>query len=338
MAKLRRIQLSKSYIPIDISFLKLGDIIEFDCYIQRFKDFVIIISAGTILAAKDLKLLSNSDRHYVQYEQYDLYKKLSVNVQKPKEPKTISLEELEAQGLESCETIEEKLELLYGSLSKMMYDYFESDRDLNQHFIDALLQAYITIVKKDLFAYRTIINTMCKKDNHAIHSVNVALLCLGLADYLGYSLSQMKTIAKAALLHDIGKKQIDKAIFEKNTKLNEAEFEQMKRHPFLSYQMVEAMEVLDRSLLEAVHHHHEYLDGSGYPDRLKGQRVSDFSQMITVCDIFDGITSYRSYRNKKTAITALKTLKTEYKLKIRAKFIEGLIKLFHKIYSSELKN
>ena len=338
MPKLRRIELSKSYKPIDISFFKLGDVIEFDCYIQRFNDFMIIISAGTILAQKHLKLLSNSHKHYVKYDQHELYQKLLLSDENLVSQKTISLEELEAEGLENFETLEEKLEVLYGSLSKLIYDYFEHNKELKQAYVDALLQAYITIIKKDLLAYRTIINSMCKKDNHAIHSVNVALLCLGLADHMGYSLSQMKTVGKAALLHDVGEKEIDKAIFEKNAKLTDAEFEQMKTHPRLSYEIVQAIGISDRSLLDAVHHHHEYLDGSGYPDRLKGQRISDFTQMITVCDIFDGMTSYRSYRNKKTAITALKTIKTEYKLKIRAKFTEGLIKLFHKIYSSELKN
>ena len=338
MAKLRRIQLSKSYKPIDISFLKIGDLIEFDCYVQRFKDFVIIISAGTTLSEKHLRLLSNSDRHYVKYDQHELYKKLLPSEGQLTDKKTISLEDLDAQGLELYETLEEKLEVLYTSLAQMMYDYFDHSLELNQRYMDALLQEYVLIIKKDILAYRTIMNTMCKKDNHAVHSVNVALLCLGLANYLNYSISQMKMIGKAALLHDLGKKEIDKAIFEKNTKLDAAEFEQMKTHPFLSYQIVHAMGIPDRSLLDAIHHHHEYIDGSGYPDGLKGQRISDFTQMITVCDIFDGMTSYRSYRNKKSAITALKAIKTEYKERIRPKFTEGMIKLFHSVYSSELKN
>lgn len=338
MAKLRRIQLSKSFKPVDISFLKVGDTIEFDCYVQRFKDFVIIISAGTILSEKDLRLLSNSDRHYVKYDQHELYTKIRPSDQEVVSKKTISLEELDAEGLEVYKSVEEKLEVLYTSLTQVMYDYFDHGLEIKERYLDALLQEYITIIKKDIFAYRTIINTMCKKDNHAVHSVNVALLCLGLADHLSYSNSQMKVIGKAALLHNVGKKEIDKAIFEKNTKLSVAEFEQMKKYPALSYEIVRGMGISDRSILDAIHYHHEYLDGSGYPDKLKGQRISDFTQMITICDIFNGMTSYRSYRNKKSAITALKIIKTEYKTKIRPKFTEGLIKLFHKIYSSEQKN
>lgn len=338
MARLRRIELSKSYKPIDISFLKLGDTIEFDCYVQRFKDFVIIISAGTILSEKHLKLLSNSDRHYVKYDQHELYAKLLPTEQKLVIQKMITLEELEADGIELYTELEEKLEVLYSSLTQMMYGYFDHDMDIYLPYLEALLQQYVLIIKKDTLAYKTIMNTMCKKDNHAVHSVNVALLCLGLANYFNYSISQMKMLAKAALLHDVGEKEIDKAIFEKNTKLNAVEDAQMKTHPVLGYQIVHAMGVFDRALLDAVHHHHEYLDGSGYPDGLRGQRISDFAQMITVCDIFDGMTSYRSYRNKKSAITALKAIKTEYKERIRPKFTEGMIKLFHSIYSSELKN
>jgi HD-GYP domain-containing protein (c-di-GMP phosphodiesterase class II) len=338
MPKLRRIQLSKSYRPVDISFLKIGDFIEFDCYVQRFKDFVIIISAGTTLGEKHLRLLSNSDRHYVKYDQHELYTKLLPSDLEHISKKMISLEDLEAEGLENYKTLEEKLEVLYSSLTQVMYDYFDQSLDINLSYVELLLQHYISIIKKDTLAYRTIINTMCKKNNHSVHSVNVALLSLGLANHLGYSISQMKIIGKAALLHDLGEKEIDKSIFEKNTTLTDAEFEQMKTHPILSYQIVHAMGIFDRSILDAVHHHHEYLDGSGYPDGLRRQRISDFTQIITVCDIFDGMTSYRSYRSKKSAITALKMIKSEYKEKIRSKFTEGLIRLFHSIYASEVKN
>jgi HD-GYP domain-containing protein (c-di-GMP phosphodiesterase class II) len=93
------------------------------------------------------------------------------------------------------------------------------------------------------------------------------------------------------------------------------------------------MGIANRAILDAIKSHHEFVDGSGYPEGLRGQRISDFTQIITISDIFDGMSSKRTYHNKKSALETLKTIKTEFKNKLRPKIVDGLIRLFQETYA-----
>jgi len=336
MPKLKKIDLSKSFVPVDLSFLKVGDQIEFDCYIQKFNGFCLIIEAATKLSQRHIQILVHTRKHYVTYNQLNFYKKISAE-HKVKEKEIISFEELQKEQLEKF-SLEKKVIILYNSLSKIIEDLFLHNKAIDSEYFDLLLHHFILMTRKDKVASRYIINFMPKEDTHWNHSVNVALLAIVLGNYMQYSIVQMRVLATAAFLHDIGKKEISANIFEKNAKLSVSEIDEMHKHPLFSAELAKDMGVEERAVLDAIMHHHEYLDGSGYPDHLRSQRISDFTQIITICDIFDGMTSYRSYRNKKSALSALKMIRSEYSAKIRSKIIDSLLHLFYSIYSTEAKN
>jgi HD-GYP domain-containing protein (c-di-GMP phosphodiesterase class II) len=103
-------------------------------------------------------------------------------------------------------------------------------------------------------------------------------------------------IAIASALHDIGKAKIPLEILDKPGALTPAEFAHIKLHPQHGYDMVSASGDYDEAVLHAVLHHHEYLDGTGYPHGLSAAAIPDLTRIITIVDIFAALVEERVYR------------------------------------------
>ena len=87
------------------------------------------------------------------------------------------------------------------------------------------------------------------------------------------------------LLHDIGKAQVSTDILDKPGKLTDAEFAEIKKHPVIGYDYLRKQNLIAAETLAAVRHHHEYLDGSGYPDGLTAPQIGDLTRITTICDV-----------------------------------------------------
>ena len=135
-----------------------------------------------------------------------------------------------------------------------------------------------------------------KDDYTYMHSVAVCALMIALARQLKLSDTQTRDAGMAGLLHDIGKMMIPPAILNKPGKLTDAEFLTVKDHPMQGYKMLMAATGISDAALEVCLHHHEKIDGSGYPHQLAGDQISLFARMGAVCDVYDAITSNRAYK------------------------------------------
>jgi len=145
-------------------------------------------------------------------------------------------------------------------------------------------------------AVRSILKTLDLKDNYTYgHSLRVAQNCLILADHMNMNDEQMYDLELSALFHDIGKIGIPDRVLSKPHRLTDDEFEVMKRHPEMSYEILKDFEGFEQIALNA-RHHHERFDGRGYPDKLAGNKIPLFSRIILLADTFDAITSSRVYR------------------------------------------
>ncbi len=100
----------------------------------------------------------------------------------------------------------------------------------------------------------------------------------------------------AAMFHDIGKAKIPLAILDKPGRLDEQERALIETHPAAGYDVLKATEGISAEILDAVRHHHEYLDGSGYPDGLCAESIADIVRMLTICDIFAALIEERTYK------------------------------------------
>jgi len=129
-----------------------------------------------------------------------------------------------------------------------------------------------------------------------MHSVAVAALMVALAKQMGQDESQARLAAEASMLHDLGKAMMPLEVLNKPGKLTDDEFGTMKTHPERGYELLLTGRGVDALVLDVCLHHHEKMDGSGYPHKLKGEQISLMARMGAVCDVYDAITSNRPYK------------------------------------------
>ncbi|RXF74049.1 HD-GYP domain-containing protein [Hansschlegelia zhihuaiae] len=140
------------------------------------------------------------------------------------------------------------------------------------------------------------------------HSLFVTGSAISFAQFLGMSRRDQRRVAQAALLHDVGKAIVPLAILDKPGKLTPEEFAEIRKHPRFGYDMLGRCPGFPAETLDAVLHHHEYLDGTGYPDGLSGREIKDLVRIITIADIFSALVEERAYKRAMTFEEALRIM------------------------------
>jgi putative nucleotidyltransferase with HDIG domain len=128
------------------------------------------------------------------------------------------------------------------------------------------------------------------------HCLLVTGLAVAFGQHLGASRADRQRLSFAGMLHDIGKARIPLAILEKPGRLGDAELAVMRKHPQYGLDALGTVSGLPPEMLDMVVHHHEYLDGSGYPHGLMANEISDVVRMITIADVFGALIERRSYK------------------------------------------
>jgi HD-GYP domain-containing protein (c-di-GMP phosphodiesterase class II) len=158
------------------------------------------------------------------------------------------------------------------------------------------------------------------------HLDRVAFYSVMIAQQLKLGPEDIKVLRDAARLHDIGKIGVTDMVLLKPGPLNDEEWEMMKKHPEIGEGIIKPIHSL-RNLCDIVRHHHEKLDGSGYPDRLKEDEIKPLVRILTVADIFDALTTDRPYRKAFTmekAIDELRRMKGKLDMIVVEAFVEAL--------------
>ena len=168
---------------------------------------------------------------------------------------------------------------------------------------DRIMETILPIV--DQMMYRTQVQLL--GDYYQTHSINVAILSIVLASKLKLRDVAINDVALAALLHDIGKTQIDKNILVKQT-LSQKEQKILQLHPQLGYKILKQDFAFPENICRAVLEHHENHDGSGYPFGISDNQISLFSQIINICDYYDNLVAGKIRNDIKNAKDALKII------------------------------
>ena len=135
-----------------------------------------------------------------------------------------------------------------------------------------------------------------KDDYSYMHSVAVCALMVALARQLGLDEHDCRSAGMAGLLHDMGKALMPLEVLNKPGKLTPEEFETIKTHPVLGHELLEQGKGVAAEALDVCLHHHERIDGTGYPHRLPAGQITPWARMGAVCDVYDAITSNRPYK------------------------------------------
>jgi len=162
------------------------------------------------------------------------------------------------------------------------------------------------------------------------HSYRVARYAVAIAQELGWNEADVEGMYIAGLLHDVGKIVLSNDILNKKAPLSYEDIQEIKKHPLLSYNIISKVKFPWKDLLHSVKHHHEKLDGSGYPDSLHIENLSEGARMLTLADSFDAMTTSRPYKKKRSLKESIEELKrclnVQFDPKIMAAFCSVLEK------------
>ena len=163
------------------------------------------------------------------------------------------------------------------------------------------------------------------------HSERVCSYSLMLADALGWSSEQKEKLRKAAMLHDLGKIGIPDNVLHKKDKLNDEEYDFIKKHTVISVRILEPLKEL-KEIVPWIMYHHERWDGRGYPHGLGGNSIPVAAQIIAIADTFDAITTGRDYKNALTYELALLELEKAKGGQFNPQLVDTFLKLIREYY------
>jgi HD-GYP domain-containing protein (c-di-GMP phosphodiesterase class II) len=186
------------------------------------------------------------------------------------------------------------------------------NRDIEKTYFETISALALAVDAKDQYSHG--------------HLDRVASHALLIGRRLGLDDDDLDTLRDAARLHDLGKIGIPDEILKKESKLTDEEWVIMRRHPEIGESIIKPVRSLQH-LCDLIRHHHEKLDGSGYPDGLKGEEISPLVRILSVADVYDALTTDRPYRPRKTkqeAISILRSMKHHLDQDIIDILLEGL--------------
>jgi HD-GYP domain-containing protein (c-di-GMP phosphodiesterase class II) len=161
------------------------------------------------------------------------------------------------------------------------------------------------------------------------HTQRVTTYSLSTAKYLPLKPAELKWLKISAVLHDIGKIGIDDQILRKPDRLNPEEFNEIKRHANMGAEIINHIKQL-KNIIPGIKYHHEKLDGTGYPEGLKAEKIPIIAKIVAVADTFDAMTTDRSYRKGMSKELAVKELKKCSGTQLDQNVVEAFIKAYER--------
>lgn len=329
MIRITKEILEESYSLFDASSLAIGDVVCLDIYIRRSSDYIIIIAAGTSITEKLHNLLKKQDNLYV------IDKNGNVNVLNNDESAPF-FEEDEKKIIthgsalfnyvrDNKSQLDKTLQLLYETNGNMFHDFLTNEENrIDLACAESIIKSIIFLVQKNKNYLKKIMPHLENDYRLPVHSLNVTLYALHIGYLLNFNKKELLKLGKAALLHDIGNKKIS-SIINKESELSPEELEQIQENPESSVSILKENNITDFIIVDAVREHHERYDGSGYPNHLLKNEITDFGSILAVCDVFDALTVDKPYRKGYATFDSLKIMLSDPTMK--NKFNNEYIKL-----------
>ncbi|WP_425449675.1 HD-GYP domain-containing protein [Dethiothermospora halolimnae] len=260
-----------------ITDLKPGMILERD--VEKKDSGITILSSGTVLNKRSIMKMRN-----LEVENVHIFEKKERN---------------EGIVLTDDEEFKEKYDILSNKTQDILNNAKLGKKIIISEISDSVNDVIDGIIDNNNILKRL---RQLEEDDEYIfkHSMNVLMLATMIGKWLKYSKRELKQLSLAALLHDIGKVKIPNNILNKPGKLTEKEFDIIKKHTIHGFNILNDTVGISKSVALGALQHHERIDGSGYPLKVKSEKIHEFAKIIAVCDIFNAMTSERVYKHKES--------------------------------------
>lgn len=307
------------YLRVDKRLITEGEMIDFDLYLAddakthmtTFLQSHSVVDGNAKVRLREIEALYISEEEQPQYRNF-VQAHLQSVAKNPDIP------------------IEEKAALIYNVATEAIEKIFtQPESPENVKRSKQVVSALVDSILHDTKAIESLLRVTAHDYYTHTHSLNVSIYALSLGLFLKLSEQDMIELGQAALLHDLGKSKVAYEIINKNGRLSDDEFQQMKTHPAHGHSIAIKMGITNARILEGIRYHHEKMDGLGYPDGIGSEGLSLFPRIIGVCDVFDALTTRRSYKEPMSSFEALSLMKKEMKTHLDVQMVNGFIQMLH---------
>jgi len=206
-----------------------------------------------------------------------------------------------------------KITKLHSDCSKRCFAMMR-DISIGRHIDSATINAVITPLLETVPKYLNAFSWLSKRKTQESyiyqHPIDACIDTINFGIHLNHSANELEILATSALMMDMGKVRCPASLLFKHGELTQDEFDRIKKHVEYSMQVIRHVKGMHKEVIDAVEHHHERYDGSGYPIGLQGGRIPLYSQIIAIVDCYDAMTSRRTYGD---TLTPEQTTKIMYK-------------------------
>jgi HD-GYP domain-containing protein (c-di-GMP phosphodiesterase class II) len=308
------------FIRIDKWLLDVGDVLDYDIYYNTHEgDKEVFLPKEYHIDRKIKTRIDDTEYLYIRQNDLPLYYHFVETI-------------IQAVAQNKHIAITKKAAVIYRQAAEMLDEMFENPEALeNVPKSKKVVNKFVDTIFSDKHAVESLIKITAYDYYTHTHSINVCVYALSLGSYLKLSPPVLEELGISALLHDLGKSKVDSAITNKNGRLTDDEFEQMKHHPAFGHKIALKIGIADTRILDGIRHHHEKLDGSGYPDGISGDKITLFARIIGVCDIFDALSTKRSYKDRLKSYDSLKLMKETMNKHLDMSIVDAFIKMQHHV-------
>lgn len=305
---------SPSYFKVRINTLSHRQPTTFDLHLRVADQVILYLRAGDRLDEEKIRALETRDsgNHFlVKEEDRKAYKTYVHN-----------------QMISSNLNVREKAVVLRESSMTLMEELFEHP-DVNKA-LDAsrpVIKEFVEFMKAEPEAMSHLISLSGHDFYTYNHSLDVSIYSLGLGESLTLNKVELEELGVAALLHDVGKRQISLDILCKKGPLSDAEWAQMQKHPQYGLAILDGHPNVTDAIKAACFEHHESWVGNGYPQQISGQEIHPFARVVAITDTYDAMTTQRSYNVPMTPVDAVTTMKE----KISGRYDPEMLKAMYSV-------
>jgi len=218
----------------------------------------------------------------------------------------------------------------YYQLIIKMRNVFESEGEVDTSIFEECREPLIHLINEVSMETSLVMSFMrlgIKESFIYQHLIRVALLGSIFARWMNLSEEEIRDITWVGLLHDIGNIKIPDVILKKPDMLNDSEFEQVRNHTKYGYEIAMGISFLDKNVARGVREHHERVNGTGYPDKLKGSGIHLYAKIIAVADTFDALASQTLYKDK---VSPFETVEEISKCQVNNELDPDVVDAFNK--------
>jgi HD-GYP domain-containing protein (c-di-GMP phosphodiesterase class II) len=311
------------YVPIPLAVLMVGERVTFDLYLKVLEEgsyhikFISYLKEGEILESHWLDKLEKLGIDRLFFHSQDMEKAIAY----------LNNHLLLESGNQAGSL--KQLGILREHLNFSLHAAFNVPH-MGPHvgLAKKSLSSFFGVLQRDRLTYDLLLEVMYQDYTLYNHSVNVAVLAMAMGAYLEKGEKECLVLGLAGLFHDLGLTKISEEITTKKEALTPEEWDILKKHPFLSHQLLQGNVDIPAASLRLILEHHENAEGSGYPLGLDLKQQHPMTRIMALLEAYDGLTIYRPYRPRHTPFAALKILQEERGRQGGRAFERGSLKKF----------